>query len=89
MSLKPVTKLAAAMLLIGALPAVAGDDGRRDRAERDCTPINGRNGYYGNPWCDGWDSDSTGHTITFDIGPDGRVRTERSYKRNPRIDNRR
>jgi hypothetical protein len=23
-----------------------------DRAERDCTPINGRYGYYGNPWCD-------------------------------------
>lgn len=22
------------------------------RAERDCTPINGRYGYYGNPWCD-------------------------------------
>ncbi|CAA2142428.1 hypothetical protein [Hyphomicrobium sp. ghe19] len=20
--------------------------------ERDCTPINGRYGYYGNPWCD-------------------------------------
>ncbi|WP_245279933.1 hypothetical protein [Hyphomicrobium sp. 99] len=23
-----------------------------ERAERDCTPINGRFGYYGNPWCD-------------------------------------
>jgi hypothetical protein len=22
------------------------------RVERDCTPINGRFGYYGNPWCD-------------------------------------
>lgn len=22
------------------------------RAERDCTPINGFYGYYGNPWCD-------------------------------------
>ncbi len=21
-------------------------------APRDCTPINGRFGYYGNPWCD-------------------------------------
>lgn len=21
-------------------------------AKRDCTPINGRYGYYGNPWCD-------------------------------------
>ncbi|HPG89159.1 MAG TPA: hypothetical protein PLD46_05865 [Hyphomicrobium sp.] len=21
-------------------------------APRDCTPINGRYGYYGNPWCD-------------------------------------
>ncbi len=24
---------------------------RVDR-DRDCTPINGRYGYYGNPWCD-------------------------------------
>ena len=24
----------------------------RIRVERDCTPINGRYGYYGNPWCD-------------------------------------
>jgi hypothetical protein len=23
-----------------------------ERVERDCTPINGRFGYYGNPWCD-------------------------------------
>jgi len=23
-----------------------------ERVERDCTPINGRYGYYGNPWCD-------------------------------------
>jgi hypothetical protein len=23
-----------------------------ERADRDCTPINGRYGYYGNPWCD-------------------------------------
>jgi hypothetical protein len=22
------------------------------RPDRDCTPINGRFGYYGNPWCD-------------------------------------
>lgn len=22
------------------------------RADRDCVPINGRFGYYGNPWCD-------------------------------------
>jgi hypothetical protein len=22
------------------------------RPKRDCTPINGRFGYYGNPWCD-------------------------------------
>jgi hypothetical protein len=25
---------------------------RAQRAERDCVPINGRYGYYGNPWCD-------------------------------------
>jgi hypothetical protein len=24
----------------------------KSRADRDCTPINGRYGYYGNPWCD-------------------------------------
>jgi hypothetical protein len=23
-----------------------------ERVVRDCTPINGRYGYYGNPWCD-------------------------------------
>jgi hypothetical protein len=23
-----------------------------ERVDRDCTPINGRFGYYGNPWCD-------------------------------------
>lgn len=22
------------------------------RIQRDCTPLNGRYGYYGNPWCD-------------------------------------
>lgn len=22
------------------------------KADKDCTPINGRSGYYGNPWCD-------------------------------------
>lgn len=26
---------------------------KREYVERDCTPINGRYGYYGNPWCDG------------------------------------
>lgn len=24
----------------------------RPRPARDCTPLNGRYGYYGNPWCD-------------------------------------
>ncbi len=25
---------------------------RKSRADSDCVPINGRYGYYGNPWCD-------------------------------------
>ncbi len=33
----------------------------KPRADRDCTPINGRYGYYGNPWCD------TGSTRPPDI----------------------
>jgi hypothetical protein len=46
--------LAAAALI--ASPASAGDHRHKryqpERYERDCTPINGRFGYYGNPWCD-------------------------------------
>jgi len=53
--------------LLSALAAVTATSGAiADRArakpkprpwyakpvERDCTPINGRFGYYGNPWCD-------------------------------------
>ncbi|MBA2125645.1 hypothetical protein DLM45_05320 [Hyphomicrobium methylovorum] len=40
--------------------------------ERECTPINGRYGYYGNPWCD------TGSTRP----PDIEFRSQR--KLNPR-----
>lgn len=41
-----------------ALSATAEAAQRRSKAkvpvyvERDCTPFNGRYGYYGNPWCD-------------------------------------
>ena len=46
------------LTLMLAMPASAG--GKRNNhasakphpAERDCTPINGRYGYYGNPFCD-------------------------------------
>ena len=44
----------AVFTLSGDAPAFAGS--KRVKAahpvERDCTPINGRFGYYGNPWCD-------------------------------------
>ena len=51
-----------AMLVLAATaaatPAIAVAGEKRatakssDRVARDCTPINGRYGYYGNPWCD-------------------------------------
>ena len=44
-----------AALLASATAAVAASKRKPVRAakvERDCTPINGRYGYYGNPWCD-------------------------------------
>ncbi len=35
-----------------AVPAAAGGNARTWQAPvKDCTPINGRWGYYGNPWC--------------------------------------
>ena len=48
--------LAASPILIG-LPASADAKSKlrhadRTYAVRDCTPINGFYGYYGNPWCD-------------------------------------
>ncbi len=43
-------------LSIAASFAHAGDLRKREttpsNAQKDCTPINGRLGYYGNPWCD-------------------------------------
>lgn len=42
------------------------------KAERDCTPINGRFGYYGNPWCD------TGSYRQEDIAYRDRVRAARN-----------
>jgi hypothetical protein len=44
-----------AALLASASAAMAGAHRRPVAAvavKRDCTPINGRFGYYGNPWCD-------------------------------------
>lgn len=44
-----------AALLASATAAMAGANRKPVRAvavKRDCTPINGRFGYYGNPWCD-------------------------------------
>ena len=44
-----------AALLTSASAAIAGANRKPVRAvavKRDCTPINGRFGYYGNPWCD-------------------------------------
>ncbi len=44
-----------AALLASATAAMAGASRKPVRAaavKRDCTPINGRFGYYGNPWCD-------------------------------------
>jgi hypothetical protein len=53
-----VTGFAAMSVLSAIMPAHA-DERRRavappppPRTDRDCTPINGRSGYYGNPWCD-------------------------------------
>jgi len=47
---------AMAAMSLGWAPAEAGGYKAKrlhaDRVERDCTPINGRYGYYGNPWCD-------------------------------------
>ncbi len=48
---------------LGATASLAHAAGKRTKpayapaghskpAARDCTPINGRYGYYGNPWCD-------------------------------------
>ncbi len=53
--------LSAAALAVASLSFAAGADAgshkrkaqKRVYVERDCTPINGRYGYYGNPWCDG------------------------------------
>jgi hypothetical protein len=43
------------VLLASATAVLAGTSRKPVRAavgERDCRPINGRFGYYGNPWCD-------------------------------------
>jgi hypothetical protein len=56
-----VVALAIALVLASAVSASAAPQGKykhktkhwqAPRADRDCTPINGFYGYYGNPWCD-------------------------------------
>ena len=53
--LHPLTCIAlmAAFVAIAAFPADAGRKGVRTAPPplKDCTRINGRWGYYGNPWC--------------------------------------
>lgn len=50
-----VASAVAAAALVGP-PASAGEHRQKrwqaEKYERDCTPINGQFGYYGNPWCD-------------------------------------
>lgn len=57
-----IALIAASTALALSTPAGATDKPRarakhtwqkpQPRADRDCVPINGRYGYYGNPWCD-------------------------------------
>lgn len=81
MTMKPAVMFALAALAIGTLPVLAEGERRREQAEpRDCTPINGTHGYYGNLWCDGWDPDHAGHTLSFERERDGSIVTERSVR---------
>lgn len=57
----PIVLLTAALTaFVGSSPTLANQpkhskakqSWHKPRADRDCTPINGRYGYYGNPWCD-------------------------------------
>ncbi|HVZ03280.1 hypothetical protein [Hyphomicrobium sp.] len=57
-------RIVALAVFVVSLPAMAGSPAHAHkykrkhthrhlpRVERDCTPINGFYGYYGNPWCD-------------------------------------
>lgn len=56
-----VVALAIVLVLASAVSASAAPQGKykhktkhwqAPRADRDCTPMNGFYGYYGNPWCD-------------------------------------
>jgi hypothetical protein len=59
MSPKLLVALLAGSVAISALPASVEAGGKKVRrdddriAHRDCKPVNGPYGYYGNPWCDG------------------------------------
>lgn len=83
MTRSSIVLLSAVLLAAGAMPALAGGSGDRERSQvRDCRPYNGMYGYYGNPWCDGgWDPDVNryGHTLSMEWLSDGTVIGERSY----------
>ena len=56
----------ALMLVVAAISATASEAGSRKRVRsapppvKDCTRLNGRWGYYGNPWC------TPAEQLTFD-----------------------
>lgn len=53
----PLIRAATAAVLVLSLLPAAADAGRKQRQSwndaplKDCTRLNGRYGYYGNPWC--------------------------------------
>jgi len=86
-----MTTRIAAITALGTLALVAApldaDAGRKKPVERDqfvdrdCTPVNGPMGYYGNPWCDGgykfaedWAPGTGGYFDVFDLPQVQRLR---------------
>jgi hypothetical protein len=51
-----VFAIVSSLIALGGSAAFAGEHKakhwKEPRVARDCTPINGFYGYYGNPWCD-------------------------------------
>ena len=57
MQMLVIAAVTTAILAAGMIAAAEAAERRSKAAvpakrDRDCTPINGRYGYYGNPWCD-------------------------------------
>jgi hypothetical protein len=50
--LPSILVLSVSLLVTAAYAAQARKSAQAPAAQRDCRPINGRFGYYGNPWCD-------------------------------------